>query len=142
MISKSWNGHSEFITENEYGRGMAQVVSSKNDKEEIVYTIVIDKNLIFHLLVGEEQLEAVKNNFNSQEDYDPSIYFNKTVSYQHFYIMSLPPVCEYSLNRAHSMDPEFRTKSRFTFQLVILARQCWSGIFLPRWWDSFKIISF
>lgn len=63
------NGHIEFITENEYGRGMAQVVSSKNESEEIVYNIAIDKNLIF-ALVGDDQLEAVKNNLNSQEEYD------------------------------------------------------------------------
>ena len=30
------NGHTAFITENEYGRGVAQVVSSKNESGETV----------------------------------------------------------------------------------------------------------
>ena len=123
------NGHVEFITENEYGRGMAQVVSSKNEREEIVYNIVIDKNIIF-TLVGDEQLQAVKDNLKLEEEYNLFLSSRQLAINTLFH--EFGHIHEYSLNRDIAWIHNLELKADLHSQLVILARQCWSEYFACR----------
>ena len=123
------NGHVEFITENEYGRGMAQVVSSKNEREEIVYNIVIDKNIIF-TLVGDEQLQGVKDNLKLEEEYNLFLSSRQLAINTLFH--EFGHIHEYSLNRDIAWIHNLELKADLHSQLVILARQCWSEYFACR----------
>lgn len=123
------NGHDEFITDNEYGRGIAQVVSSEAECGETVYNIIIDKNLI-SMLVGDEQLEAVKSNLKSQEEYNVFLKSRQLAINTLYH--EFGHVYEYSLNRTIEWIQNKEIKTDLFSQLTVIAQQCWSEYFACR----------
>lgn len=123
------NEHNVFITENEYGRGMAQVVSSKNKMGETVYNIVIDKDLIF-VLVGESQLESIKNNLNSEEEY--RLFLSARQLAINTLYHEFVHIHEYSLNSGIDWIQNKDVKTDLRSQYIFLAIQCWSEYFACR----------
>ncbi|NLL69737.1 MAG: hypothetical protein GX238_01250 [Epulopiscium sp.] len=121
------NGHTEFITENEYGRGMAQVVSSENG--ETVYNIIIDKNIIF-TLVGDDHLQAIKDNLNSEEEYALFLSSRQLAIYTLYH--EFGHVHEYGLNRGIKWIQNKEVKTDLRSQYILLAMQCWSEYFACR----------
>jgi hypothetical protein len=123
------NGHSEFITENEYGRGFAQVVSSKSDRGEIVYNVIIDKNIILSLL-PDNFLQSIKDNLNDDEQYKTFCYTRQLAintlchEFGHIY--------EYSLNRKIEWIRDREMGTDLHSQYLELAKQCWSEYFACR----------
>ena len=57
------NGHKESLTENEYARGFAQVVSSQSHNNDVVYNVIIDKAIIQALLC-DDALSNIKNSID------------------------------------------------------------------------------
>ena len=123
------NGHREFITENEYGKGMAQVVSSDNESRETVYNIIIDKNIIF-TLVGEEQLQAIEDSFNSEEKY--ALFLSSRQLAINTLYHEFGHIHEYSSNREIEWIQNKEVKTDLRSQYILLAMQCWSEYFACR----------
>ena len=122
------NGHTEFITENEYGQGYAQVVSSQSIDDEEVYNILIDKTLAV-ALIGDDILLTMKESLNS-EQYAELLNVRQ---------MAINTIChefahvhEFSLNR----DLEWLRNKKWGTDLpsfyLKLAMQCWSEYFACR----------
>ena len=123
------NGHREFITENEYGKGMAQVVSSDNGSGETVYNIIIDKNIIF-TLVGEEQLQAIEESLNSEEKY--ALFLSSRQLAINTLYHEFGHIHEFSLNREIEWIQNKEIKTDLRSQYILLAMQCWSEYFTCR----------
>lgn len=122
------NGHSEFITENEYGQGCAQVVSSKSNSGETIYNVVIDKKLIFSF-VADNKLQAIKETFNAEQ-------YKEFCDIRQLAINALchefAHVNEYSLNREIKWLQDIEIDTDLHLQYLELAKQCWSEYFACR----------
>lgn len=123
------NGHSQFVTENEYGQGLAQVVSSKTNNGEIVYNVVIDKKIIL-ALISDEALQAYKDNLNDDEQYES--FFSTRQLAINTLCHEFGHVHEYGLNRSMEWMQSSKRKTDLHSQYIELAKQCWSEYFTCR----------
>ena len=114
---QSNNCHSEFITENEYGQGVAQVVSSKSDSGETIYNVVIDKKLIISLVADDEQYK---------EFYDIRQLAINTLCHEFGHVH------EYGLNRKMEWLQDIEMGTDLHSQYLELAKRCWSEYFACR----------
>jgi len=123
------NGHSEFMTENEYGQGFAQVVSSKTDHQNEVYNVIIDKKIILALL-SDEALQLLKASINDDEQYESFLVTRQlainTLCHEFGHIH------EYSLNKNIEWMQGSEIKTDLHSQCAELAKKCWSEYFACR----------
>lgn len=122
------NSHSEFITENEYGQGFAQVVSSKSYSGETIYNVVIDKGLIFSL-IADNDLQTIKESLND-EQYE-EFYDIRRLAINILY-HEFGHVHEYGLNRKMGWLQNRKMGTDLHSQFLKLAKQCWSEYFACR----------
>ncbi len=122
------NGHEEFVTENEYGQGFAQVVSSKSIDDKLTYNVIINKTLVF-ALVGDDILSAIKVTFDAEQ-------YETLLNCRQLAINTLchefAHVHEYSMNNGIEWLQSRKLRSDLHSQYLQIAVQCWSEYFASR----------
>lgn len=122
------NGHSEFVTENEYGQGFAQVVSSKSSTGDTVYNVIIDKCLIV-ALIGDNVLPYLKETLDA-EQYETLLYTRQLAI--NTLCHELAHVHEYALDRGIEWVQKRVKSLDLHSQYLETAMQCWNEYFACR----------
>ncbi|MDF2605832.1 MAG: hypothetical protein K0S34_22 [Bacillales bacterium] len=123
------NGHSEFVTENEYGKGHAQVVSSESENGDTVYNVIINKSVIF-ALVSDDALQRIKDYLAEDEQYIS--LFNARLRAINTIFHELVHVHEHSINNNIEWLQKIDEKTDLQNQYKRLALRCWSEYFACR----------
>ena len=121
------NGHPEYITENKYGQGFAQVVSSRYSNGVINYNVFLDKKIVFALL-DDNILLTCKDNLNDEDYrimYDTRQLTINTLCHEFAHVH------EYALNRNMEWLHDDLGAALYS-QYIALAKKCWSEYFACR----------
>lgn len=118
------NGHSNFITKNEYGQGIAQVVSCK---EKELYNIIVDKNVIF-LIIPENQLNSIEISLG--HEYKTFLNSRQLAIYTVYH--EFAHVHEFALNKNIKWLKEFKGNGELESHYFKLALDIWREYFACR----------
>lgn len=123
------NNHMESLTENEFGCGLAQVVSSNADTGETVYNIIIDKNTIVSLYPN-YTLQSIKEYLQDEDHYNEFLYTRQ--SEINVLCHELGHINDYGLSKNIVWINERKTENTVKSQYLTLAIQIWREYYACR----------